>query len=257
MRSPADVRRRLRLCCAALLLAPWTLPAADAVAPAPSASASATDTPERVRGIVAELRADPEFSGMHTERRLRWKQEDAPTRERPSSAPWLIELVRWLAEAGRGVMWLLGAIAVAVFAVCAWRWARVQADAARTRAAPRPSHVHDLDIRPESLPVDMAGAARALWQRGEHRAALSLLYRGALSRLVHGHAVPIRAASTEGECVRLAARLLPPEGGRFFERLVQAWLVSVYGARTPAEAEVLALCDEFDRRLPAQAGAAA
>jgi len=133
------------------------------------------------------------------------------------------------------------------------RWVLVRADGLRGRPIALPSHVRDLDIRPESLPDDIAGAARALWQRGEQRACLSLLYRGALSRLVHGHAVPIRAASTEGECVRLAADVLPPEGSGFVERLVQAWLLSVYGARAPEAAGVLALCDEFDTRLPARA----
>ena len=89
-----------------------------------------------------------------------------------------------------------------------------------------------------------------LWQRGQARAALSLLYRGALSRLVHGHGVPVRAASTEGECVQLAARHLAAPGSAFFARLVGLWQAAVYGARLPDEASVLALCAEFDARLP-------
>ena len=150
-------------------------------------------------------------------------------------------------------MWLLGAAAVGVLLVFLRRWIKLHADDVVGRAFVLPSHVRDLDIRPESLPDNIGLAARALWLRGEQRAALSLLYRGALSRLVHGHAVPIRAASTEGECVHIAARTLPEHSSAFFARLVSAWQVAVYGAHTPETASVLALCDEFDLQLPASA----
>ena len=69
---------------------------------------------------------------------------------------------------------------------------------------------------------------------------------------MHGHAVPIRAASTEGECVSLASRRLPTPSTAFFERLVRAWQTSVYGAHPLDGASVLALCDDFDVQLPAQ-----
>lgn len=217
------------------------------------AADSAAVTPEQVQAAVEAVRADPLRGGTRTERRLRWKPDQAQPKDRASeSAPaWLADLVRWLAASGRVLMWLLGAAAVAVLVVMLRRWIRVRADFALGPLPPRPSHVRDLDIRPDSLPDDIAGTARALWQRGEARACLSLLYRGALSRLVHVHAVPIRGASTEGECVRLAARSLPADGAGFFERLVQSWLLVVYGARDPDGPTVLALCDEFDARLPA------
>jgi len=120
------------------------------------------------------------------------------------------------------------------------------------RAATPPSHVRDLDIRHESLPADIGAAARTLWERGQARGALSLLYRGALSRLVHLHAVPIRASSTEEECVRLAARTLDRPDSDFLARLVQAWELTVYGSRLPDGAEVLALCAGFDAHLGRQ-----
>jgi uncharacterized protein DUF4129 len=214
-------------------------------------------TVEQVQSAVAATRSDPLLGGSRVERQLRWKNDAEPEKE-PTDArapSWIVGLVRWLSESGRVLMWLLGAAALAMVAVLLRRWILVRADALGSKALVLPSHVRDLDIRPESLPDDIAAAARALWQRGEHRACLSLLYRGALSRLVHVHAVPIRAASTEGECVRLAARALPQAGAGFFERLVQAWLVSVYGAREPEQAAVFALCDEFDARLPAAASA--
>jgi hypothetical protein len=133
----------------------------------------------------------------------------------------------------------------------------VRAGGARPGKAPLPSHVGSLDIRPESLPDDIGNAAAGLWQRGQQRAALSLLYRGALSRLVHAHGVPVRAASTEGECVALASTRLAPEAQAFFVRLVDAWQLAAYGGRLPGTAQVLAICGEFDLHLPDAAAAAA
>ena len=222
---------------------------------APAARSADAITPEQVQSAVQAVEADPLMGGEKTVRRLRWKlddPDDEPERK-PSSAPWMFELVRWMAESARVLMWLLGAAAVGVLLVYLRRWIKLHADDVASRAFVLPSHVRDLDIRPESLPDNIGLAARELWLRGEQRAALSLLYRGALSRLVHGHSVPIRAASTEGECVRIASRTLPEHSSAFFARLVSAWQIAVYGAHTPETASVLALCDEFDLQLPAAA----
>ena len=229
---------------------------ADEPAPAPAASAASSPvTVEQVRGIVAGMRGEPAFANSHTEKRLRWV-DDGASKPPPGKTPgWLRNLARWLSEGGRGLVWVLGAIAVALLIVFAWRWARIAADDALARNALHPSHVNDLDIRPESLPDDIAGAARALLARGERRAALSLLYRGALSRLVHDHGVEIRAASTEGECVTLAQRALPGPAGAYFERLVRAWQTEVYAGRSNEATVLDALCAQFDAHFAARPAA--
>src|ERR1700754_3686346 len=113
-------------------------PAAAAPASAaPAPMASAPITVDRVHSVVAELRTEPGFENRHTERRLRWINDHASRPVRGKSPVWLLELARWLAAGGRGLMWLLGAFAVALLAVFAWRWARVKPDDVRTRAALR------------------------------------------------------------------------------------------------------------------------
>jgi len=220
----------------------------------------ASPTRAEVQAAVSEAKADPNLAESHKERRLRPKQTDKPAQKTESNAhdfDWITGLVHWFTEAGRWLVWTLGALAVALLLVFLRRWAQWHADDDDARLQALPSHVRDLDIRPDSLPRDIGTAARALWEAGEPRQALSLLYRGALSRLVHRHAVPIRAASTEGECVRLASRVLAGASSAFFARLVQAWQTTVYGARMPDAAQVFALCDEFDARLGAAEPAAA
>jgi hypothetical protein len=208
-------------------------------------------TPQQVHDATEAVYNDPDLHGLKADRELRFKDREQAKEPDPSAdVRWLRDLVRWFSEAGRWLMWLVMAALAALLIVHVWRWIAVRGDAARGRALVLPSHVRDLDIRPESLPDDLPGAVRALWQRGESRAALSLLYRGALSRLVHDHAVPVRAASTEGECATLAAQHLDSERGAFVARLIGLWQLAVYGARLPDANAVLAVCDEFNARLP-------
>jgi Domain of unknown function (DUF4129) len=206
-----------------------------------------------VEAAASAVRADPDLGGPHKVRTWQFKRSDEAEHPPSSPDPWLLEFARWLAEGGRLLVWLGGAAALAALLVGARRWLAVRGDAARRAGARLPSHVRELDIRPQSLPADIGAAVRAAWLAGQRRAALSLLYRGALSRLVHSLAVPIEDASTEGDCVRLARIALPAERSAFVARLVLAWQLAVYGNRSVETAAVLALCDDFDRMLPASA----
>ena len=209
----------------------------------------------RVEAAASAVRADPDLGGVKKESTWRFRDRAEPDSPTPP-LPWLGALARWLAESGRVLVWLLGAVVVAVILVTARRWLAVHGASIGTRGARLPSHVRELDIRPESLPADIGAAVRELWLAGEHRAALSLLYRGALSRLVHSYQVAIGDASTEGDCVRLARAALPAPRGDFVTALVDAWQLAVYGGRPLATEHILRLCADFDRLLPAVANAA-
>jgi hypothetical protein len=220
--------------------------AATAPAPAPAPVRLDEGLPQesQVQSQLETLWKDPNLPGMRKEKTLRMKpREHDPDKKKPKadqdsgSWAWLIELARWINEAGRLLVWALR------------YWIRVRGDQRAPPVQRLPSHVRDLDIRPESLPEHIGAAAQVLWAQGEHRAALSLLYRGLLSRLVHDHAVPIKASSTEGDCLRLAAGCLDADRRAYVERLVQAWLLAVYGQRLPDDAVVQSLCEGFDAAL--------
>lgn len=215
--------------------------AAQAAASAPPAlSASA------VRAAIEAVRRDPLLSGRGSERVLRFKRDE------PASAPkaeaanmqWWLDLMESLSAGLRVAVWLVaaGLLVWALLRLRDWLLARERAQAPHMAA---PTHVGSLDIRPESLPDDVGAEARTLWQRGEARAALSLLYRGALSRLVHAHGVKIRAASTEGECLLLAGQRLSLEAQAFLELLVRSWQSVAYARRAPQTADMERLCAGF------------
>jgi len=254
LRSRADgvigcvARATLAVACVAVALV--AMPARAEGASAPQLARQRADV-AAVAAAASAVRADTDLGGIRTMRTWRFKRQDRA--ERVSPDPFWLDLVRWLAEGGRGLVWLLGAAAVVAAIVTARRWLAIHGGAIRAGGARLPSHVRELDIRPETLPADIGAAVRALWVAGERRAALSLLYRGALSRLVHSYQVAIGDSSTEGDCLRLARAALPAERGDFVAKLIGAWQLAVYGDRPLADEHVLRLCDDFDRMLPALA----
>lgn len=198
---------------------------------------------------IAAVKADPNLATERTIKTLRWQ---GSTESTPSGLPtwltWTAGLFRWLEQSARLLVW------GAVVALAGWLIVYIVGTMGRhgvrmNEPFVAPSHVRDLDIRPESLPKDIGIAARALWDRGEHRAALALLYRGMLSRLAHVHGIPIRDSSTEGDCLALAASRLTQRGREYASRLVRVWQPFVYGGQDTQAATVYILCDEFASAL--------
>jgi len=64
------------------------------------------------------------------------------------------------------------------------------------------------------------------------REALGLLYRGALSELVHKRGVQLLSSHTEGDVLRLSGE------PSFMKELILAWRMCAYARRMPAATEV-------------------
>lgn len=226
----------------ALCLAAGSAVANDAPSVAPAMTASA------VQAAASAVAADPLLSGKEKTKTLRLKEDEDKKSKARDNGDWWINLLGNLSAGMRVAMWLGGA-ALLIWVLLRLRdWLGVKRGGDDTAVLP-PTHVGTLDIRPESLPADIGAAARELLARGEQRAALSLLYRGALSRLVHGHGVPIRAASTERDCLALAAPRLAPGSQAFLVDLVSAWQTVAYAHRQFPVDSAEQLCDDFAARL--------
>ena len=209
-----------------------------------------------VSAALAKLHADPNLSAEKTVSVLRWAQQPRQSDQPWHWYDWLYDLFRWigelfgwLAQSGRVLMWVGAALLAALLAMYIYRLLRRYDPGGVSGGFVAPSHVRDLDIRPESLPANVGAAALALWERGDERAALALLYRGLLSRLVHTHQVPIRDSSTEGDCLSLATRHASGTASEYATRLIPVWQRAVYGAQSPQTALVVRLCAEFSTAL--------
>lgn len=226
----------------AFVVAAWLSVAPAHVALAQSADTHPTES--EVRAAVDRVKADPNLSQERKTRTLRWKDDD-DRRERSSFGRWIADFFVWLGQLSRVLMWVVGGLLAIALGVALYRMIRNIEAREISKIDVVPTHVRDLDIRPESLPDDIGAAATALWQRGEHRAALALLYRGLLSRLAHTHRVPIRDSTTEGDCIALAAKYLQADRKDYVTRLIRVWQRATYGGRDAQADEVQALCAEF------------
>jgi hypothetical protein len=205
-----------------------------------------------VDAAIVKVKADPNLAQEKTIRTLRWRS-DRKDEDQQSHASgwfsWILDLFGFIAQTGRVIVWLAIGVAVALLAIAIVRM--VRSSEPRVRAIPfnAPTHVRDLDIRPESLPDDIGAAALSLWEQGEHRAALALLYRGLLSRLVHVYEIPIRHSSTEGDCLQLAAQKLQIERSDYVAHVIRMWQRAIYGAQLPESDDLRLLCNGFATAL--------
>jgi Domain of unknown function (DUF4129) len=249
VRSRADGCRRLAFL-AVVLVAALRLSAQSP--PERVAEPGNSPNPAQIAQALDKVKADPNLATERSVRTLRWLDASDPNpRPPPGWFHWIIDLFMWLAQSSRYLIWVIIAVLASFLVLYIARIVRTRGMPRRAEKFSAPSHVRDLDIRPESLPADIGAAARALWDRAEHRAALALLYRGFLSRLVHVHGIPIRDSSTEGDCLALAAPRLNEARGRYASRLVRIWQLAVYGGEEPDSAAVHALCDGFAAALDA------
>ena len=209
--------------------------------------------PEDVARALDIVRADPNLATEQTIRTLRWdKDTPAAASVRPAWVAWILGLFGWLAQSARLAVWgVLLALAAVLIVYIARSIPQKRGVPIREAAVIAPTHVRDLDIRPEMLPDDIGRAARALWDSGEHRAALALLYRGVLSRLAHVHHLPIRDSTTEGDCLAIATRHLAPAGRHYASRVIEVWQRAVYGHDEVQPSIVHRLCDDFAAALAA------
>ena len=228
---------------------PMSRPALGTVAHAPL-------TPEEVRAADAKLRADPNLGGEQKIRELRWSRSRAPDQPQ-KPPPWVVGLFEYLGQTGSVLLWVAGAIAAAIAVIWAYRTFEARTPAPGPIAAPALARVGDMDIRPESLPEDIGAAALALAEAGKTREALSLLYRGALSRAVHRFGVPIGESYTEGEALRAVGARLDAPRTAYFTDLVGIWRRAVYAGEAMARDPIRHLCRSFAAALDAAAPHAA
>jgi len=210
----------------------------------PHAAHAADSTEKSARDEIQAVLKSPEFSQHKDETRWHYIGESKLDKKQGTGiSPLLIYLSMLFGKVAEFGLW----IAAAALLVAVLYYLRRYIPEPRLRNAPRyrpPDALFGFDLAPESLPGDVAGAAAEMARRGEFREALSLLYRGALSALVHRHQLPLGSGDTEEDCSRAVSRVLPSSAG-YFARLVGAWESIAYAARAPDAAGIQQLCEEW------------
>lgn len=196
--------------------------------------------------LIREVKAQPEFK-VHTV-----KQKVPVPPKSTKSLSWLERLFRMMnfGNAGDwlGKLFVVSSIALLV-GLTAWLiwlnrhaflWRRV--DGAELVHPKMARVVMGMDVSPGTLPDDVPGAVMKLWNEGLHQEALSLLYRGAISKVMALHHVGIQESDTEGDCLRRVTQVGESAHPRYFHGITLLWMNMAYARRTPRDEEIELLC---------------
>jgi hypothetical protein len=180
------------------------------------------------------------------------KRENDATAEQRASPPWLRSLGRGIALIIENIFWLLAAALLVLLIATHRRWLPVLGVELAPRRVGRIRH-EAADAAVAALPEDIIGAAEALWQQGQPRAALALLYAGGVERVIEATGEALPPGSTEADCLRRARRLGSEGFGALFPRIVRHWQAAAYADRLPAEADFRALVEGWRHSTAAAA----
>lgn len=232
---------------AGLLLAQYPL---DGHAAEPTAASGPEVPPSPAKQAIQAVLADPVFG--HKVEDWKWHRRDeddgASSRRDAPDLAWLHQIVEWIAEGIRLFGYVAAAVLAGGFGVLLYRYRGMwPGRAPNTRRVP--STLFGLDVRPESLPEDIALAAGRLLDAGSVLPALSLLYRGALVALIHGHGVDFLPGDTEDDCRTRVRGRIDPGAEAYFAGLLAAWSLAAYAHATPPPAQLRALCADWPRHF--------
>lgn len=203
----------------------------------------------RFAAAAAQVYRDPRFGGERHVRRWELKYTRPPAQQKMDMG---MAPLRLLSGVFNVLLWLALAAVLVALAWFAWRWS-----SGLREPSPLPSFEANLsttvDETPESLPLDVAGAARELWQAQRRREALALLYRGCAERIAQQLQLPFAVDATEADWLRHAATLGDPSRTQRVTAIVRTWQFAAYADRYPDQVAFERLLDGW----PLQPGVAA
>jgi len=213
--------------------------------------------PRPVEGIDDFLAAqeaarhDPLLNRQQSRHRWVRKTPAAPI-ARPSSAASRWQLpqtwVSALSGLSEGILWLLLAALAGLLLLTLPRWLPWMRYTGRRRNRIASKQMQ-MNV-PESPLLPNPGArARELWQAGDKRRALALLYRGSLNSLPALTGIELPRAATEAECLHVARHLPTPGQRRIFACLVHIWQGAAYARCLPDDAAFNVLSAELARNF--------
>jgi hypothetical protein len=204
----------------------------------------------KLRREVTDLFASDDLRGYICKELWQPKKQSKKEPPKPRSSDPLPDLT----VAAGVIKVILIAAAISLVAWLLYRYRDKFPALARIQLPKKATEIRGLDIRPETLPDDVTAEVRKLWEQGQRRAALALLYRATLSRLVHEDELLVTYGATEGDCLRLAGRAHAEHRlseARFsITRVVTGlWLNAAYGGRWPATDDVFASCTQWQQQF--------
>jgi len=207
-----------------------------------------------VKRALAETLREPELQTCEIQDHWRWRDESrdpqSEWRSSHTAGQWFAAMIEY------GLWFALG-VAIAMAGWWRWRQPRRATSPRRRHAAVQPSLRAGWNAQTAPPDAELGAAAWRLWNAGQPREALRVLYQGSLAGLAIRHGLPVAASATEDECLRLAvAQLHDPELLEFLRQLTRCWQATAYAHRPPAETDTRRLCEEWPRHFATAADGA-
>lgn len=255
----------LPLLLATCLLVPYLqspIATADDSVPPSEGMQEANDFPEVIAAksrIIAVLEGD-DFHQYETISHWRLKEQETKEEEIPE---WTIRFIQRLVEMLAGwnwekkekssinpmayieaLLWIL-AIGLVIFVVYRYRKAIIaviRGTSSERLEVDAPATLFGLDVRKESLPQNVPLSVQHLWEAGNFREAVGLLYRSFLGTVIHDYGCRFDDSFTEGECVTVVNALGQEPLSLYAQHLTRVWQNLAYGHLIPPEHEIQGLC---------------
>jgi hypothetical protein len=204
--------------------------------------------PELAKQTITEVLAEPEF--QHTREEYRWEYigDSSSKPELPKIDSSSFNFLNFIARLLELLLWILLGAGIIFLIIYVSRWLKL---------LPTPYNKSDSIAKPkprllnqeltDKLPINIPQTAWEFWQSGKTVAAISLLYRGALSVLITREGLNINNSATENECLRKVKSKQPPEISKYFSELTRTWQKMAYAGSLPSDIEAQQLCQEWQR----------
>ncbi len=202
---------------------------------------------------ISEILAHEDFGKEIVEQAWRFKTKKQEPDDESDELSWLsnffdlsVETIEVIALLIELLLWAIG-IALAV-----WLGLKMRSELPRwlgklpareTRSLP--SNLFGVELKETPLPEDISLAARALWDQGEPRQALSLLLRGGLISVLESYPCHLFDGDTETECLQKIQAASPTNIGDYMADLIQVWQLLAYAHQPPQERHFEQLCRAY------------
>lgn len=207
-------------------------------------------TPDTSRKIIIEVVEGDAFNNIDTSERWRLikvEEEEQEPEEKSALLKFFKALLEFMATSFEAILW---GIAIALILFLLIRYRHIKFPMLRRKIDPEinavPEQLFGLDLRRESLPDSPLDEAKLFWHEKNYRAAYSLLYRAALSHLLHIERLPLQPSHTEQECVALFHNNKSADSNNdksnYFSVLTQQWIALAYGHQPPSDVQFETLC---------------
>ncbi len=208
--------------------------------------------PQLAKQHITDILSRPAFETFREKRTLVYKGDFAEKSFVPTENSASLEgiftraTLELLAQIFELLLWILLAALIIFLVYYAPRWFKKSWRLSLPAHFTVPPPVIRNDLAQESLPDEIAQQAWLLWQQNQPIIAISLLYRGALNRLIEQQNLPIEISTSEKECLQLLIQQqLPSFFIEFFGELIEIWQKMIYAKQFPTDRTVQHLCERW------------